>query len=151
MAPICHVMCPIGEEEGQEGKKKNDPPPPLPPRQKKMLSSHSPFGRCCFGWCFCPILLWCAAAFSSWMERGYHNNFSFSWLRNKKIRRHRLWAVSESTPWKNLQRRVPRIIQEDPENLLRIFWESSEKNPRLRRGGAEETLPRRGGCGEGSS
>ena len=84
------------------------------------------------------IFLWCGAAFSSWMQRGYHSNFSFSWVRHKKIRRHRLWAVSESMPWKNLQRRS----QESSKKILRIFWQSSENLLRRIRD-SEEVVPRR--------
>ena len=138
MAPICHVMYSNRSRRRGGGAKKTTILLLHSLPAKKMLSSHSPFGRCCFGSCCCPILLWCAAAFSSWMERGYHNNLSFSWLRNKKIRRHGLWAVSESTPWKESSKEVPRIIQEDPENLLRIFWEESKTQKRWCRGDSAE-------------
>ena len=30
-------------------------------------SPFSPLWQCCFGWCCIPILLWCGAAFTSWV------------------------------------------------------------------------------------
>ena len=41
------------------------PPGASSPLEWCFFPSH--FGRCCFGWCCCPILLWCGAGFSSWV------------------------------------------------------------------------------------